>query len=113
MFNCWVIEFSLKVDTTTKLVNGLSFDQAMSEGNDFKAKFFIVFASFKLVMTLKHFSSFNFVIISCLYGILSMLNGFEIPKIDPLRPYSKFCIKRIVLFNSSILKKGGDSPGEF
>ena len=51
MFNCWVIEFSLKVDTTTKLVNGLSFDQAMTEGNDFKAKFFIVFASFKLVMT--------------------------------------------------------------
>ena len=52
IFNCWVIEFSLKVDTTTKLVNGLSFDQAMTEGSDFKAKFFIVFfASFKLVMT--------------------------------------------------------------
>ena len=32
-----------------------------------------------------------------LYGILSMLNGFEMSKIDPLRPYSKFCIKRIVL----------------
>ena len=37
IFNCWVIEFSLKVDTTTKLVNTLSFDQAITEGNDFKA----------------------------------------------------------------------------
>ena len=38
MFNCWLVEFSLKVDTTTKLVNGLSFDQAMTEGNDFQSK---------------------------------------------------------------------------
>ena len=35
MFNCWVIEFSLKVDTSTKLVNGMSFDQTMTEGKDF------------------------------------------------------------------------------
>ena len=34
MFNCWVIEFSMKIDTKTKLVNGLSFDQAMTEGKD-------------------------------------------------------------------------------
>lgn len=35
MFNCWVIEFSLKIDTRTKLVNDMTFDQAMAEGNDF------------------------------------------------------------------------------
>ena len=35
MFNCWVIEFSMKIDTKTKLVNGMSFDQAMTEGIDF------------------------------------------------------------------------------
>ena len=34
MFNCWVIEFSMKIDTKTKLVNGMSFDQAMTEGKD-------------------------------------------------------------------------------
>ena len=38
MFNCWIIEFSLKIDTTTKLVNAKSFDQAMTEGNDFQSK---------------------------------------------------------------------------
>ena len=35
MFNCWVIEFSMKIDTRKKLVNDMSFDQAMAEGNDF------------------------------------------------------------------------------
>ena len=38
MFNCWIVEFSLKIDTTTKLVNAKSFDQAMTEGNDFQSK---------------------------------------------------------------------------
>ena len=36
MFSCWIIEFSLKIDTTTKFVNAMSFDQAMTEGNDFQ-----------------------------------------------------------------------------
>ena len=36
IFNCWVIEFSMKIDTTTKLVNGISFDQAMAEGKYFQ-----------------------------------------------------------------------------
>lgn len=36
MFNCWVIEFSIKIDTKTKLVNGMSFDQAMAEGKYFQ-----------------------------------------------------------------------------
>ena len=34
MFNCWVIEFSLKVDTTKKLVNSKSFDESMTQGID-------------------------------------------------------------------------------
>ena len=38
MFSCWIIEFSLKVDITTKLVNGISSDQAMTQGNDFQSK---------------------------------------------------------------------------
>ena len=46
MFNCWVIEFSLKVDTSTKLVNGMSFDQTMTEGKDFLI--LIIFVTFKL-----------------------------------------------------------------
>ena len=46
MFNCWVIEFSLKVDTSTKLVNGMSFDQTMTEGKDFVI--LIIFVIFKL-----------------------------------------------------------------
>jgi len=36
MFNCWVIEFSIKIDTKSKLVNGMSFDQAMAEGKYFQ-----------------------------------------------------------------------------
>ena len=46
MFNCWVIEFSLKVDTSTKLVNGMNFDQTMTEGKDFLI--LIIFVTFKL-----------------------------------------------------------------
>ena len=46
MFNCWVIEFSLKVDTSTKLVNGMSFDQTMTEGKDFVI--LIIFVMLKL-----------------------------------------------------------------
>ena len=38
MFSCWIIEFSLKVDITKKLVNGISSDQAMTQGNDFHSK---------------------------------------------------------------------------
>ena len=35
MFSCWIIEFSLKIDITTKLVNGISSDQALTQGNRF------------------------------------------------------------------------------
>ena len=38
MFSCWIIEFSLKIDITTKLVNGISSDQALTQGNDFQSK---------------------------------------------------------------------------
>lgn len=33
----WLIEFSLKIDTSTKLLNGMNFDQAMTQGNDFQS----------------------------------------------------------------------------
>ena len=35
IFNCWVVEFSMKIDTSKKLVNGMSFEEAMGEGKDF------------------------------------------------------------------------------
>ena len=46
IFNCWVIEFSFKVDTSTKLINGMTFDQTMAEGNDFRCE--IIFATSQL-----------------------------------------------------------------
>ena len=36
IFNCWVVEFSMKIDTSKKLVNGMSFEEAMGEGKDFQ-----------------------------------------------------------------------------